>query len=138
MQIKQFCHGRRFRQSSQKAEKGRCVTLSSYLNFTQIYVDSSTLPPIRHLLESIDSTFTYQPEKSQLKIVNQPDPYQISNYNVQPTLAIELPYDMSECVITAELVLNFVVANGFQAGGTQVVPRNTRFIRTLSSISYKI
>ena len=99
------------------------------------------LPSIRHLLANITPVYSHtlpnvlpsiQPPQPQipyisLKIVNEPDTYQISNYNLQPVLAIELPSGIEESVMKVELLSDSVpVDMGFQAASTQVISRNSR------------
>ena len=99
------------------------------------------LPPISALLASVDSYYLF-PKKptlhnstnttpttiSTLKIVNEPDTWQISNYNLQPVLTIELPENVDEAVIKAELVSDkILVEMGFQTASTQVVSANSKF-----------
>ena len=88
------------------------------------------LPSIRHLLANIDSVYfppPIMPLFALLKVISEPDTWQISNYNVQPILTIELPKDMSESVIKVELMANnCFVTMGFLAASTQVVSRNCK------------
>lgn len=77
-------------------------------------------------MATIDSAYAVQ-DKSSIRVINEPDDYQITNYNIQPSLAIELSQDLEqETIVKAELVLNSKIENGFQAGSTQVMSRNSR------------
>ena len=87
------------------------------------------LPSIKHIFASVDSYFLIpkKPTLPLLKVVAEPDSWQISNYNVQPVLTIELPNNIGESVVKAELHGdNVQVTMGFQTAASQVVSQNTK------------
>ena len=91
-------------------------------------ITEEELPSIKHLFASVDSFYLFPKKPSlPLKIISEPDSYQISNYNVQPVLTIELPNGIEEAAIKAELLGdNEEVTMGFQTASTQVVSRNAK------------
>lgn len=65
-----------------------------------------------------------------LKILEDPDPYQISNYKIQPTITIELNCaPESSCIMKVELVdcrTHQVIQKAFVSGDLQPVVTDAR------------
>jgi hypothetical protein len=130
-----------FSHSSKKQKTDQQGFYTFLVRFPTVLLDPRTLPSIRDLMDSIEikrylgETRFFLKERS-LTIVDQPDTYQVSNYNIQPLLVVDVASHLIESPCQVNLVADYRIEDGFQSGCRAT--KNTRYKNYLGTIDRQL